>query len=181
MGVTSFVTRVEAIKYDGGNGPAVVDFINTIADAHGANMGWTLLSVAESAGVISVTTDSVFSNLTITIGQWVVFTPFNLAVVASDAAFAAYYRPFHPGTAFGARGIPGPIALNATVNLDVQLSRAFADNAYVPHALLVGGAAQLNLGAPVRVDANTVRVPVTAILAYASGAHLLVVAHGTVL
>lgn len=187
--MADYAQRKDAEFYDGNNAAHITDWAERIIAQYGPLLGWTLVGITlnEETDEISIQLEHLATPIIVAPGQWAVFTGDALLAQNDDAFQAtsvAVPEP-PPVSAFGTADVPAISLLNPTVPVLVNLSREFAEIGenefdYEVEVFLVGARSMLtvNPAAVQKVDGNTVRVPVTASLAYLSGAQVLVMAHG---
>lgn len=82
-------------------------------------------------------------------------------------------------SAIGVSNVPS-LLLGQDVDIDVALSREMDGTGYTAGAALVGARGNLTVNNVTGLDASTVRVNVSASLAYVAGAQVIAIAHGDV-
>lgn len=181
--MTDFFVAAQAIRYDGTNGAAVCNFVQTVNTQLGTFLGWTMPTCVEDPITHTIAISNpiggiISGGLTVAQGQWLVFEGSQLAVF-DNPVFQALHRKHQPNlTAVAAVPVPGIAALSSA-QVEVNLPFAFSGTgAYTAQAYLVGATAGIAIGAVQKFDADTVRVRVDAALAFTGSAQVLVVATG---
>lgn len=179
-----YVNRIDAILYDGSNAAAVIDWIEAYNAQYGVQLGWTFEGASlNQDGSIDITP---FYPNVVQVGEWLVFTQSSINVHTGDSFevnfsnLTATDLAIDAATVVGVADVPGPLLLGASIPVDVTLSSAFMDTSYAATAFLVGAKAPLTVGTITKLNASTVRVQVSAGLAYTAGAQVVVAAYGDV-
>lgn len=188
--MADYAQRKDAEFYDGSNAAHITSWAERIVAQYGPLLGWTLTAITldEDTDQISIDIAPFATPVVVAPGQWAVFTG-DALFSQDDATFQANsleIREEPVVSAIGVADIPAITLVAPTVPVVVNLSREFAEVDgggfdYRAEVFLVGGRSMLSVNPAVaKVDGNTVRVSVTASLAYVSGAQVVVIAHGRI-
>lgn len=190
MTVAAYVPRVDAIQHTGNNAAEITTWVQQLAAQYGPLLGWTLESIEldEDTDILTITISPFASPFILQPTQYLVFNAGTFVVQPVDG-FEVAFAPLVETPVVSAVGILDVPALtplvNPAENLNIPLSRQFANLDYTVEAKLIGaksllGIVPLVLNGPLvtKLTAGSVRVRVQASLAYTAGAQVLVVAHG---